>query len=465
MSLEENWETLKILARKTVGRVEKKRITDAEAFTACSETTEATIRNSEIQTQNRVVDLGVGFRIVSEDGRVGFACTNRIDEDAVQAAAEAATGASRACSKVFGFAPPREEKLSRLEGLIDPRIRDVDAEEAADIAKRMVEAAESFDNRVIAKDGRVAFEYSRRAVMNTRGVDFEEGETRAIIYLGGSGEQNGEVTGSCYDLMLKHTLDLDPELVGENAAKMVVMMLKPRRLASFEGPVLFGSEAASGQLSHALIDALKGENIAAGRSAWTTGAGQKVAAENFTLTDDATLEAGFASRSFDDEGAVSRKTVLIQNGVLKNFLLDSAYSERLEMQNTGNASRYSGGFDLVRAIIGNSYRTRPEIYPSNLIIEAGSKTKEELVSETEKGVLVESMAGFAQPGSGVISAQLSHAFFIEKGEVKFPLKGTMVSGVAFDWLRKVSSTSKDAKQYWNAVAPSVLVEDVKIIGA
>lgn len=116
-------------------------------------------------------------------------------------------------------------------------------------------------------------------------------------------------------------------------------------------------------------------------------------------------------------------------------------------------------------IIGNGYRTKPEIYPSNIVIQTGSKTKEEIVSEMANGVLVESMAGFVQGGSGLVSAQLSNVFLVQNGEIQYPVKGGMVSGVGFDWLKQVSLVGNDAKQFLNAVVPSLLVEDVRVIGA
>ena len=87
------------------------------------------------------------------------------------------------------------------------------------------------------------------------------------------------------------------------------------------------------------------------------------------------------------------------------------------------------------------------------------------MAEIEKGVLIESMAGFPQAGSGVISAQLSRAFFIQNGEIQYPIKGGMVSGVAFDWFKQVSGIGKDSKQFPNAVVPSLRIEEVKIVGA
>jgi len=463
--LDKTWSSLSNLVHKAIRVLEKKDITHAEAFFTSTQTTEVTIRNSEILTQNKVDDSGVGFRVVVARNKVGFACTNTLSEKAILEAGEKAFAIAEVSSEVPNFALPEASSPSRVKGLFDSRVAEITVEEAVDVAKRMISAAEDLDKRVIAKDGRVLFESGWRGILNTLGVNFEEQETKAVIYLGGSGKQNGEVTGSCYDFMFNRTADLEPENVGENVGKMVIELFKPRPLKSFQGTVIFGPEAVSYQLVDVLTDALKGETVVAGRSAWTRRLGQMVASENLTITDNAVLEKGFASRSFDDEGYSSQNTILIREGKLESFLHNATSANALKTRNTGNASRFPGGFDMVHMIVGNGYRAKPEIYPSNLIIQPGNKTKEELVSEIGKGVLVESMAGFPQAGSGMISAQLSRAFFIQNGEISYPIKGGMVSGVAFNWFKQISGVGKDSKQFPNAVVPSLCVEAVKVIGA
>lgn len=464
MSLDANWNFLSKLVHKTIRVLEKNDITHTEAFFTNTQTTEVTIRNSEIQTQNKVGDSGVGFRVVVARKKVGFACTNTLSEKAILEAGEKAFAIAEVSSEVPNFALPEASHPPRVKGLFDSRVAEITVEEAVDVAKRAISAAEDFDKRVIAKDGRVLLVSGWRGIANTLGVDFEEQETRAVIYLGGSGKQNGEVTGSCYDFMFNRIADLEPEKVGKNVGKMVIELFKPRPLKSFQGTVIFGPEAVSYQLADVLIDALKGETVVAGRSAWTRKLEQLVASQNLTITDNAILEKGFASRSFDDEGCSSQNTVLMRKGKLESFLLDASSSNTLKIRNTGNASRFPGGFGMVRAIVGNGYRAKPEIYPSNLIIRQGNSTKENMVSEIGKGVLVESMAGFAQPGSGMISAQLSRAFFIRNGEIEYPIRSGMVSGAAFDWFKQVSGVGKDSKQFQNAVVPSLRVEEVKVIG-
>ena len=465
MSSSTNWNSLNTLVGKAIKALERKNITHAEAFFTSTQTTEVAIRNSEILTQNKTDDSGVGFRVVVAGNKVGFACTNTLSEKAVLEAGEKAFAIARVSSEVPNFTFPKASKPVKVKGLFDSRVAEISVEEAVDVARRAIRAAEDFDRRVIAKDGRVLFEFSWRGIVNTLGVDFEEQETKAVIYIGGSGEQDGEVTGSCYDAMFNRTVELEPEKVGENVGKMVIELFKPKPLKSFQGTVIFGPEAVSYQLFNVLVDALKGESVVAGRSAWTGKLGQVLASKNLTVTDNAVLEKGFASRSFDDEGCSSQNTVLMRKGKLESFLLNATSANALKMKNTGNASRFPSGFSMVRAIVGNGYRAKPVIYPSNLIIQSGSKTKEGLVSETVKGVLVESMAGFAQPGSGVISAQLSRAFFIQNGEIQYPTKSGMVSGVAFDWFKQISGVGKDLKQFMNAMVPSIRVEKVKVVGA
>ncbi len=465
MSLDKNWNSLSNLVHKAIRVLEKKNITHAEAFFTSTQTTEVTIRNSEVLTQNRVDDSGVGFRVVVERNKVGFACTNTLSEKAILEAGEKAFATAKVSSQVPNFVLPEPSQPPRVKGLFDSQVVEITVEEAVNLARRAISAAEDFDKRVIAKDGRVLLGCGWRGIVNTLGIDSEEQGTEAVIYLGGSGKQNDEVTSSCYDFMFNRAADLKPEKVGENVGKMVIELFKPQPLKSFQGTAVFGPEAVSYQLFTTLVDALKGDNVVARRSAWVGKLSEKVASEDLTITDNAVLEKGFASRSFDDEGCCSQITVLMRKGRLESFLHDATSSNALETGNTGNASRFPSGFDMVRAIVGNGYRAKPEIFPSNLIIEKGNKSKEELVSETGKGVLVESMAGFAQPGSGMISSQLSRAFFIENGEIQYPIKAGMVSGVAFDWFRRISGVGKDTKQFQNAVVPSLRVEEVNLIGA
>jgi PmbA protein len=464
MSLAEKWASLSQMVHKAIGTVSKKDITHAEAFFTATETMEIAIRNSEILTQNKVDDAGVGFRVAIGE-KVGFSCTNTLDQREILKAAENAAGIAKVSSKMPNFTFPAAGRIPKVPGLFDPDIAEMPPEDAVAIAERTITAAEGFDGRVKAKDGRVLLVYGWRGITNTLGVDCEEKETRSLIYLGGVGEQHDEVTGICDDIECRRSADLHPERVGETVARKVIELFQPQTATSLQATVIFSPEAASYQLIDVLIDALNADHVVAGRSALTDQLESPVASDHLTITDNAILEGGFASRSFDDEGYPSRNTFLVKRGKLQSFIHNATSATTLTTENTGNASRFSGGFDMARWIIGNGYRAQPEIYPSNLQVQLGSKTQDELVSETDEGVLVDSMAGFPQAGSGMISAQLSRAFYIKNGEVQHAVKGGMISGVAFDWFKKISGIGRDSKQFQNAVIPSLRVDEVKVIGA
>jgi PmbA protein len=465
MTLEATWMNLNELVYKTIKMLESKGVRQAEAFFTATQSTEAAIVNSEIQTQNRADDSGVGFRVVLSGNKVGFACTNKLYKESISQAAEKAFAIAHVSPETPDFALPQVDRLPTVSGLFDSHIAEATVEDTVDLAKRAIKSAEELDKRVRAKSGRVIFESSRRGIVNTLGAAFEEQATREAIYLAGMGEQNGQVTGSCADFMFTRSLNTDSETIGKNVGKMAVEMLDPRPIESFEGTIVFGPEAVSYQLFDALVDAIKGDNVVSGSSAWTQKLGQTLASKDLTISDNARLEGGFSSRSFDDEGCPSQNTTLIKNGTLRNFIHHATSANSLHAKDTGNASRFVGGLDMVRSIVGNGYRAKPEIYPSNLIIQPGNKTRQQLVSEISKGVMVESMAGFTQPGSGLISSQLSRAFFVEGGEIQSPIKGGMITGVAFDWLKRISGLGKDVKRFQNSLVPSVRVEGVKVVGA
>lgn len=462
--LENNWAILRNLIHKTMNTATNKQsITHIEAFYTGTQTIQVTIRDSEIQSQNKITDFGVGFRVTVQGNRVGFSCTNSISDKNLINTFNKAFTIAKVSSEINSYTLPDRASLPNIKGLYDPEIKGTTVEDAVNIAKRGIIAAEDVDKKVIAKSGQVSFQIGWKGILNNFDVDYEEPQTRAWMILGGSGQHGGEVTGGCYDWMLCRDTTLDPEIIGKNVGNRVIKMFNKKTVKSFQGTVIFSPEAVSYQISDVLKQTLSGSNIIAGSSPWSEKLGQHVGSENLTVNDDPTVEKGFSSRSFDDEGGVSQKTNLILQGRLKNFLLSATTATRLKMKNTTNASRY-GGFDLIRNIIGDGYRTKPFIYPSNLVIQEGKKTKEELISEIEKGVLIESMAGFPQKGSGIISAQLSRAFYIEDGVVNYPLKDVMVSGVAYDWLKEISGIGNDAKQFENSIVPSLRIENVKIIG-
>ncbi len=466
MSFEDNWTFLADAARKTLKWLDKMGAKQAEAYLLATKTIETSIRNSEVFTENAIEDMGLSFRAATADSRVGFACTNIVaNEERIRNTGEKALSIAKLSAPVPGFVLPAKQKALHIDGLFDKDVVVACVEDAVDIARRLIKSTETVDRRVGAKGGQVSLVHIKKSVINSLGVDVEAEETQAVAYVYASGMNKGEPTPSCFDGELLRSFNLNPEKIGHTVGRMVVGLFNPKPVESFEATAVFEPEAVSYQLCDAIIGAVKGENVVAGGSPWAGKMGETVASADFTVLDDATLKGGFASRAFDDEGQPSRQTTLISEGKLEGFLHNATTANMLKMENTGNASRFAGGMEMTKMIIGSGYKAKPEVYPSNLVIQPRNKSREKLVSEVEKGLLVGSMGGFVQAGSGLISAQLGRAHYVENGEIKHAVKGGMVSGVAFDWLKQISGIGNDAKQFFNSVIPSLRVEKVKTIGS
>ncbi|MFX0207003.1 MAG: metallopeptidase TldD-related protein, partial [Candidatus Hodarchaeota archaeon] len=284
--LDTNWDLLRDCAHKAINKVSKKQeVTHAEAFFTGTQLIEVNIRDSEIQSQNKLHDLGIGFRVVTHNNKVGFTCTNTLNEKIILDTAEKAFSIARVSSEVQNFSLPETTQLVTVDGFFDSHVNDITIEDVVDIAKRTIKAAEDFDNRVIAKRGVVSCSSGWRGIINSLGVDFSEKETKTILELAGSGQDKGEVTGSTWDAEVSRKIEFKPEQVGENVGKGVIEMFGKKSLPSFQGTAIFGPSAVSYQLNDVLIDALKGNHVISGRSNWTKKLTQKITSESLTIID------------------------------------------------------------------------------------------------------------------------------------------------------------------------------------
>lgn len=460
--LQNDWENVYSLVEQTITKAMKKDSTkDYEAFFSSFETIEVNIRNSEILTQNKLVDSGVGIRAIV-DGQLGFSCCNKIEQKAIDEALESAVIVAKMSRKDPDIGFPESSKSITINELYDPKFEDITIEEAIEIAKQAIETAEDYDKRVTLKSGRIILQRGYRGLINSNGINVNEKGTYSTFYIGGGGQQANEVTGGCYESSFSRRYQLEPEKMGEKLARNILTMFGKKKVDEFKGSALIASGSVSYQVLDVLNEALNAENVLTEKSAWKDQIGNAVTSEVVNIVDDGVLSGGYSSRHFDDEGSTSQKTTLIEKGMLSNYLHYTKSANKLNTSSTGNACRSPGSFDLVRSIIGVGYRAKPEIYPSNILIEPGQKEQKKLLAEIDRGVLIESMAGFPQKGSGVLSAQLSRGYYIENGEIQFCLKDAMVSGIIFDWLKNISGISKDVKMYPNAILPALRIEDVKI---
>jgi PmbA protein len=229
-------------------------------------------------------------------------------------------------------------------------------------------------------------------------------------------------------------------------------MVGARPVATTSAPVIFTPQTGWALLVY-LLQPLMGDSVVEGRSYLEGKVGEKIAAQGVTVRDNALLDQGVNRRSFDAEGSPTSNLVLVENGVLRNYLTDLGSSFRLGVPCGGNANR-------------DSYATGIEIGSSNCYMEPGEQSPEEIIAATERGLLVTLLAGWwvgLSPSKDVFSSA-AWGHWIENGKKVHPVRGVSVGGTLREMLDKIDMIGNDLETYGRTSTPTFRVSEMAISG-
>ncbi|MQY61710.1 hypothetical protein GH146_00290 [archaeon] len=429
---------------------------EAEAFLSMSSGTSIEIERGQIVRSAKSMDQGLGVRAVYRKA-VGFSYVNMLTDKSVEDAASRAFRAARASRPDKNWLKfPSQGSFGAPNGTYDERIVDLSSDELVEMASDLLGAVEAYDRRVLAVDGGVAKSLFSTVVVNSHGVEASDVGTAVGCSMETIARDGADVTPACYEVDAERVYDIDPVGVGVEAARQAVSALKSRKMGSGTFPVIFTQAAFRSLLYYTVINAVKADYVQRERSAFKDKIGEQVASELVTVYDDGLLEGGLLTRKFDGEGVPCQKTLVIEKGVLKNFLYDNYTANKAGVESTGNASR--GGVA--------SYASTPVLAASNFVFAKGNKTAEELVAEVGEGLIVYGVQGAhsSNPESGEFSVVATPAWKIEGGEVAYAVRDVMLAGVFFDVLRNISALGNNVRKRGQLVAPWIRVENVKAVG-
>jgi len=221
-----------------------------------------------------------------------------------------------------------------------------------------------------------------------------------------------------------------------------------------KAPVVFSPEIARSIMGN-IFEAANGDSIYRNASFFSGMLGEQVAGENITVVDDGTMVfdgiGGFGTRPFDGEGLPTRRTVLVERGILKNYVMNTYTARKLSMQSTGNASR---------GLAGN-----PGIGAGNFFLEAGTLTPEEIIRDVKSGLYVTETMGF---GVNLVTGDYSQGasgMWIENGEIAYPVEEITIAGNLKDMYKNIVAIGNDLVFRGASAAPTIRVEGMMIAGA
>lgn len=447
-------EKMLTLAEEVVTLCDRGGADEAEAFTYQGLTTSVNIERGQIAKSCRIVDGGLGIRVII-DKALGFAYTNMLEDDATVRKTVLNALNSAKASKPDGdwHGLPGTKSLPSVEGTYDKRIVELDSEDLVQTASIMLDAADEIDKRVFPIEGGVGASYLCKAIANSSGIAASDHGTILECSLATVAKEKNKVTPMCFEFDMNRQYHIDPEGIGKEAARLAINALNARRTDTTKTRVIFTQFALQQLLSPTLINAVKADHVQRNQSALKGKIDEKVASSDVTVYDDGLFKDGIRTWKFDGEAVPQQKTTIIEKGVLKEFIYDSYTAKKEGKESTGNASRAG-------------YTSTPKVSATNFHINPGIKSPHDMVSELEDGLLVYFLQGAhsSNPVSGEFSVVATPAWKIEDGEVAYATKGAMLAGDIFKVLMNISELANNERKIGQLVAPWVLVENVKVVG-
>ena len=240
-----------------------------------------------------------------------------------------------------------------------------------------------------------------------------------------------------------------PEAVGRTAARRTLRRLGARKVPTQQVPVVFDPDMAA-SLLRTLCSAASGSAIYRNASFLTGKLGERVASPLLTVVDDGRMPGHLGSRPFDGEGLPTRRTVIVQDGVLASYLLDTYTGRKLGLPSTGNASRSLG--------------QPPAVSPTNAYIAPGPHAPEAIIRSVERGLYLTEMIGF---GVNLVTGDYSRGavgLWIEKGELAYPVEEITIAGHLKDMLQQVEMVGSDLEWRSSTAAPTLKIARMTVAG-
>jgi PmbA protein len=214
-------------------------------------------------------------------------------------------------------------------------------------------------------------------------------------------------------------------------------------------PVIFDPLVATSILEH-IFEGVNGDSVYRGASFLAGKLGQKIAETGVTVIDDGTVVGGFGTSPFDGEGVPTRRTVVIDQGVLASYLLNTYTAKKLKLKTTGNASRGLAG--------------TPGIGPGNYFLQPGSRTPQQLIGDIQEGLYVTELLGM---GVNLVTGDYSRGasgMWISKGELAYPVEEITVAGNLKDMFMHISEVANDLEFRGAVAAPTLRIDGLTVGG-
>ena len=426
---------------------------EADAFMVEEELQTVQVRLGTVESLKHARENRCSLRIFTESGSASATTSDLSPEALVRLVDESVRLAEVARRDDYSGLPAREALAREVPDLDlwDPKGHSMEVEDKIGSARRAEAAALEADPRVTNSEGAEFYDRQGR-VAYASSTGFAGGFRFSSFALSVTpvASDDGHMERDYWYTSARHLADLEsPEDIGREAARRALRRLGARKGQTTEVPVVFDPQMAAGLLRSIGV-AASGPSLYRGTSFLIGQHGKTVASPRVTIVDNPTMPQGLGSRPFDGEGLASRRTVLVDRGVLSSYLLDTYSARRLGLAPTGHAAREGGGGVTV------GY--------TNLYLEPGHWAPEEIIRSVDRGLYVTELIGF---GVNYVTGDYSRGavgFWIEGGELAYPVEEITIAGNLRQMMQDVEMVGRDVAFRDQTAAPTLKISRLTVAG-
>lgn len=429
------------LAKAAIEHALKKGAQQASVAIGESRSNEVEIRDRQIDrlTESNRNSLTIRLYV---DKKYSAHSTNRLKKEDVLKFAEEAIAATRFLAEDQYRSLPEPELFYKGGGsdpaVFDPKLENIDAKSKIDLAMQLLDEAYGKDERIISVTSYYSDTISSDILVTSNGFRGDAARTDISLYVTVSVKSE---TGRPSDYWFESNLFFDRLVktgIGTKALERVLRKINPGKISSGKYPMIVENRVAMNLLGP-VYNALQGYSIYQKQSFLAGREGKQVASSVMNIEDDPTMPSEPGSRLFDDEGLAAVKRVIVENGILKHYYIDTYYGKKLGMKPTSGSS-------------------------SNVIFRRGDKDLNGLIKSLKKGILVTGFNGGNCNGSTGDFSYGIEGFYIENGKIIHPVNEMNITGNMNDlWLR-LADAGNDYIKGSPAKIPSLLIDNVDFSG-
>jgi PmbA protein len=452
----------------------EERIGQWDIYVENAEEYDIQLRNFDVETvRGPITNSGYAVRVIEPKGKkvgIGIGSGNSLRPAHIKKSVETASIGAR-ITEYPSYTLPKPAKYPTVK-VADAKI----TSDAETVVKDKTEELISLLRRsktVLPTFGKIRTYNLSTAIRNSEGLHAEKKETFLYVELALKAEQKGNLAEYWPMQVVRRADDLHLSEEIPNWMKLAEDALKAKVPKTMKTAVIFHPQILGNILPDTVGFHCLGSSVFRGISRFKKG--EQVGSEELTVHDDGVFDYALGSSTFDDEGTPQSRTTLVEKGIHKSFLYDAMYAAVFNVDSTGNGQKLPA-FSLAFTRVDLRYAMLPSVQPTNIVVEPGDMSLDEMIDTTKEGVYLERLSSASSdPVTTSFGSEIRNAYLIKKGELSTPLKGGQINGFLLDshdkkghktsgLLNQISGISQKAQISGRCITPYIRFEDTQIAG-